>query len=280
MNGRMNQERHEEFVEELPSPALLDRMEQMVRNSNRMVSFTGAGISTESGIPDYRGPNGVWQTGKIPHIDTMRTDEEARKEFWQRRRETYPTMLARVPNAGHIALARFGAAGKLLAVITQNIDGLHQKAGNLPGRVIELHGSSHRLRCLRCGEIYDGVAIQTRLEAGEQDPRCDVCSGPLRTSTILFGEPLPAEALQLAHRVSLAADLMLVVGSSLVVNPAARLPQIAKQQGAGLIIINRTPTPLDELADIRVAAEAGPTLNELARRVLGPSRAVESEKRG
>jgi NAD-dependent deacetylase len=266
----MNEERHIEFVEELPAPAVLDTMEDMIRNSHRMVSFTGAGISTESGIPDYRGPNGVWQTGKIPHIDTVRTDEEARKEFWQRRLETYPTMLARVPNAGHDALARFEKAGKLLAVITQNIDGLHQKAGNQPERVIELHGSSHRLQCLNCGKTVDGVTIQTRLEAGERDPRCDVCGGPLRTSTILFGESLPVEALQLAHRVSLAADLMLVVGSSLVVNPAARLPQIARQQGAGLIIINRTPTPLDELADIRVAAEAGPTLSELARRVLGP----------
>lgn len=266
----MNQERHEEFVEELPSPAVLDRMEQMIRNSSRMVVFTGAGISTESGIPDYRGPNGVWQTGNIPHIDTVRTDQEARKEFWQRRLETYPTMLARVPNAGHEALARFEAAGKLLAVVTQNIDGLHQKAGNLPERVIELHGSSHRLHCLRCGETYDGVAIQARLEAGEDDPRCTACGGPLRTSTILFGESLPVEALQLAQRVSLATDLMLVVGSSLVVNPAARLPQIARQRGAGLIIINRTPTPLDGLADIRVAAEAGPTLGELARRVLGP----------
>lgn len=266
----MNEHRHEEFVEELPSPDILDRMEEMFRASSRMVAFTGAGISTESGIPDYRGPNGVWQTGKIPHIDTIRTDQESRMEFWQRRLETYPTMLARVPNPGHRALARFEESGKLLAIITQNIDGLHQKAGNLPGRVIELHGSSHRVHCPQCGAEYDGEAIQARLEAGEEDPRCDVCGGPLRTSTILFGESLPVAALQLAHRVALATDLMLVVGSSLVVNPAARLPAIAKSNGAGLIIINRTPTPLDDVADIRVGAEAGPTLHELARRVLGP----------
>jgi NAD-dependent deacetylase len=271
MTELMNQERHEEFVEELPAPAVLDRMVELVQSSNRMVAFTGAGISTESGIPDYRGPNGVWQTGKIPHIETIRTDDEARREFWQQRRESYPTMLARTPNAGHAALARFEEAGKLLAVITQNIDGLHQKAGNNAERVIELHGSSHRLRCLQCGTVYDGVTIQVRLEAGEKDPRCDVCGGPLRTSTILFGEPLPAAALQLAQRVTLATDLMLVVGSSLVVNPAARLPAIARERGAGLIIINRTPTPLDALADIRVAAEAGPTLAALAGCVLDAS---------
>lgn len=268
------QERHEEFVEELPAPDVLDRMVDLVRASTRMVAFTGAGISTESGIPDYRGPNGVWTTGNIPHVETIRTDDEARREFWQQRRQTYPTMLARQPNAGHLALARFEDAGKLLAVITQNIDGLHQKAGNHAERVIELHGSSHRLYCLKCGTQYDGETIQARLEAGEEDPRCTVCGGPLRTSTILFGEAMPVEALRLAQRVTLAADLMLVVGSSLVVNPAARLPAIAKQRGAGLIIINRTPTPLDAEADIRVAAEAGPTLAALASRVLGEAQRV------
>lgn len=253
----------------LPDSVTLDRMAEMIRSSSRMVAFTGAGISTESGIPDYRGPNGVWQTGNIPHVDTIRTDEDARKAFWQRRRETYPTMLARQPNAGHRSLARFEQAGRLLAVVTQNIDGLHQKAGNSPDRVIELHGSSHQLRCMQCGTIYDGVDIQARLDAGEEDPRCTVCGGPLRSATILFGEPLPSGSLDLAQRVTLATDLMLVVGSSLVVNPAARLPAIAKERGAGLIIINQTPTPLDALADVRVGTQAGPTLSALADRVLG-----------
>lgn len=243
-------------------------MANLVNESERMVAFTGAGISTESGIPDYRGPNGVWQTGNIPHVDTVRTDDEARREFWHHRRETYPVMQSREPNAGHIALARFENAGKLLATVTQNIDGLHQKAGNDPGRVIELHGSSHRIQCQQCGALYDGAEIQRRLEAGEEDPRCEICGGPLRTSTILFGEPLPKEALRLAQKVTLAADLVLVIGSSLVVNPAARLPHIAKKRGAGLIIINRTSTPLDGIADVRVDSDAGPTLATLADRVL------------
>jgi NAD-dependent deacetylase len=257
-----------DIVRALPDPAVLDQIAEMIRRSGRMAAFTGAGISTESGIPDYRGPNGVWTTGKIPHIDTIRTDDEARREFWQQRRRTYPTMLAREPNDGHRALARFERAGKLLAIITQNIDGLHQKAGNQPDRVIELHGSSHRIRCLSCGRVYDGAHIQTRLDAGETDPRCEVCGGALRSATVLFGEPLPKEALSMAHAVAKATDLMLVVGSSLVVNPAARLPAIAKRHGAGLVIINRTPTPLDTMADVRVAAEAGPTLRALADRVL------------
>lgn len=266
----MDQKPGKEELDLLPDSATLDRMAEMIRSSSRMVAFTGAGISTESGIPDYRGPNGVWQTGNIPHVDTIRTDADARKEFWQHRRETYPTMLARLPNAGHRSLVRFEQAGKLLAVVTQNIDGLHQKAGAGPDRVIELHGSSHHLRCMQCGTIYDGADIQKRLEAEEADPRCTVCGGPLRSSTILFGEALPPAALELAQRVTLAADLMLVVGSSLVVNPAARLPAIAQKRGARLIIINRTPTPLDSVADIRVGTEAGPTLAALADRVLGP----------
>jgi NAD-dependent deacetylase len=250
------------------SPADMDRLVDIVAASRRMVVFTGAGISTESGIPDYRGPNGVWARNAIPSIETLRTDEEAQKEHWKFRREYYPQMLAREPNLGHVALARFDAAGRLLAVITQNIDGLHQKAGNRPDRVIELHGSTHRLRCMNCGTEYDGQDIQARLEAGAEDPRCTVCGGPLRSATVLFGEPLPQQALKLALAVSQACDLMLVVGSSLVVNPAARLPAIAKEKGARLIIINRTPTPLDVIADMHLQAEAGPTLDELVRRVL------------
>lgn len=250
------------------SSADMDRLVDIVAASQRMAVFTGAGISTESGIPDYRGPNGVWARNAIPSIETLRTDEEAQKEHWKFRREHYPQMLAREPNLGHLALARFEAAGRLLAIITQNIDGLHQKAGNRPDRVIELHGSTHRLRCMNCGTEYDGREIQERLEAGAEDPRCTVCGGPLRSATVLFGEPLPQQALKLAVAVSQACDLMLVVGSSLVVNPAARLPAIAKEKGARLVIINRTPTPLDAVADMHLQAEAGPTLDELARRVL------------
>ncbi|MGB3327684.1 MAG: Sir2 family NAD-dependent protein deacetylase [Thermomicrobiales bacterium] len=249
----------------------MDRLEDVVGPARRIVAFTGAGISTESGIPDYRGPNGVWARNAIPSIETVRSDPEAQREHWRFRRANYPVMLARQPNDGHRALVALEQSHRLLAIITQNIDGLHQKAGDHPERVIELHGSTHRLRCMNCGTEYDGIAIQARLDAGEEDPRCDVCGGPLRSATILFGEPLPEAALRKAVAVSQVCDLMLVVGSSLVVNPAARLPVIAKQHGARLVIINRTPTPLDALADVHLVAEAGPTLHELIRRLAVPS---------
>jgi NAD-dependent deacetylase len=249
-------------------PRDLDRVANLIRSSERMSVFTGAGISTESGIPDYRGPNGVWARQAIPHIDTMRTDRAARIEHWKERRARYPEMLARIPNAGHEAIVRFEQGGRLLALITQNIDGLHQKAGNSPERVIELHGSTHVIRCTNCGREFAGVDILRRLDAGEVDPRCEVCGGVLRGGTVLFGEALPEHALRLAYGVARATDLMLVVGSSLVVNPAARLPAIAKENGAHLVIINQSSTPLDELADVRIEASAGDTLRGIANRVL------------
>jgi len=257
-----------------PAPSIsaidLDRLEDVVAPARKIVAFTGAGISTESGIPDYRGPNGVWARNAIPSIETLRTDPEAQRDHWRFRKANYPIMLARQPNDGHRALVDLERAGRLLATITQNIDGLHQKAGSNPERVIELHGSTHRLRCMHCGTEFPGTAIQARLEAGEEDPRCEVCGGPLRSATILFGEPLPEAALRKAVAVSQVCDLMLVVGSSLVVNPAARLPAIAKQHGARLVIINRTPTPLDEIADVHLVAEAGPTLQRLVTRLGVP----------
>ncbi|MDQ3540569.1 MAG: Sir2 family NAD-dependent protein deacetylase [Chloroflexota bacterium] len=247
----------------------MDEIIALVRESTRLAVFTGAGISTESGIPDYRGPNGVWARQEIPTIDTIRTDDESRIMHWRERRARYPEMLTKEPNAGHKALVRFERAGKLLAIVTQNIDGLHHKAGNAPERVIELHGSTHRIRCLMCGRVWSGESIQQRLDAGEQDPRCPVCGGVLRVGTILFGESLPERELRTAFAVAQACDLMLVVGSSLVVNPAARIPVIAKQGGAALIIINRTPTPIDRLADVAIQAEAGPSLDVIANAVLG-----------
>ncbi|MBA2470204.1 MAG: NAD-dependent protein deacylase [Chloroflexia bacterium] len=258
-------------------PGVLDQIANLVRSSERMSVFTGAGISTESGIPDYRGPNGVWARQAIPHIDTIRTDREARVEHWQDRRHRYPEMTARIPNAGHEAIAGFEAAGRLLAVITQNIDGPHQKAGNSDDRVIELHGSTHVIRCTRCGRSWSGEEIQRRLEAGEEDPRCQVCGGVLRTGTVLFGEALPERALRTAHAVAQATDLMLVVGSSLVVNPAARLPVIAKDAGARLVIINQSSTPIDDLADVRVGASAGEALSGIAKRVSMEDRQVDDD---
>lgn len=244
----------------IASDDVIGHLADLIASKSRISAFTGAGISTESGIPDYRGPNGVWARNAIPHIDSVRTDDESRLDMWSYRREHYPEMMAKMPNQGHLALADLEQSGKLLAIITQNIDGLHQKAGSDPERVIELHGSTHRLRCINCRSVYEGSVIQQRLEAGETDPRCDVCGGPLRTATVLFGESLPLLALQTAVAVARATDLMIVVGSSLVVNPAARLPTIARDNGAAVVIINREPTPLDSIANLRILADAGPTL--------------------
>jgi NAD-dependent deacetylase len=262
-------------IQQLPDEATLERMATMFRDKERIVFFTGAGISTESGLPDYRGPEGVWTTGQIPHVDNQKYDRESRLDFWRMRRQRYPFMASRQPNPGHRAIARLEDAGRLLAVITQNIDRLHQKAGNHPERVIELHGNAHTLRCVRCGHEMSGERVQEMLEAGDPDPRCDVCGGELRSATILFGEALPRAALELAHKVALVTDLIIVVGSSLVVNPAARLPAIAKGRGAGLIIVNRTATPLDSMADIVVRTESGPTLDALVTRVLAETNSRE-----
>jgi NAD-dependent deacetylase len=254
-----------------PDPALAERLEPVARlmaPSRRMVVFTGAGISTESGIPDYRGPNGVWKTNRIPTARNVRTDRASREQRWQEHRTRYPVMQAREPNAGHRAIAALERDGRVSAIVTQNIDGLHQKAGSSAERVLELHGSSHRLRCVDCGREYDSAEILERIEQGETDPRCVVCGGVLRGSTVLFGESLPQETLRRAVDASAAADLMLVVGSSLVVKPAAQLPVVARKNGAPLVIVNREATPLDEIANAVVRGDAGPVLDTLARLVL------------
>lgn len=241
----------------------------LLRSARRIVAFTGAGISTESGIPDYRGPNGVWATGKVPTLDDFARNEGTRREYWEARRSRYPEMRAKEPNAGHRAIAALQAAGLLTDVITQNIDGLHQAAGSDPEHVHELHGTSHVVRCLECDARWPASQVQDRLRRGEPvPPTCVICGGPLRAATILFGEALPRDALMRASAAAQACDALLVVGSSLVVNPAARLPLVAKQHGATLAIVNRTPTPADGIADVVARGDAGPTLSRLAEALL------------
>lgn len=236
---------------------------ELLRQAQHLVFFTGAGVSTESGLPDYRGPEGVWTTGKIPSVGELPKDEASRLDFWRKRREMYPFMSSREPNAGHLAIASLMEAGHGLAVITQNIDGLHQKSGIEAERVIELHGSVHTFRCVPNGHVTEGSVVTAMLEAGDPDPRCPECGGILRTTTVLFGESLPEAALQLAARMSAACDLMIVVGSSLVVYPAAQLPQITKQTGGKLIIIDRAETALDAIADVVIRGEAGVVLTAI-----------------
>ena len=240
---------------------------EIARPARVITAFTGAGISTESGIPDYRGPGGVWERNAPPTLSDFRENLETRRQYWEERRERYPVLRDTEPNAGHLALARLQSEGRLSHVITQNIDGLHQKAGSDPDLTIELHGTAHRVRCLDCGASWPAAEIQTRLEL-EPLPACEICGGMLRAATVLFGQEMPEDALRRAFAVARATDLMLVVGSSLVVQPAARLPQIAVASGARLAIVNNEPTPLDSLADVLVRSSAGTVLSELADALL------------
>src|ERR671911_2100171 len=240
---------------------------EIARPARVISAFTGAGISTESGIPDYRGPGGVWERNAPPTLSDFRENPITRRQYWEERRERYPALRDTQPNAGHLALARLQSSGRLSHVITQNIDGLHQKAGSDPERTIELHGTAHRVRCLDCDALWPADQIQARLEL-EPLPSCDKCGGMLRAATVLFGQAMPADALRRAFAVAQSSDLMLVVGSSLVVQPAARVPEIAVASGARLAIVNNEPTPLDNLADVVVRSSAGAVLGALADALL------------
>jgi NAD-dependent deacetylase len=238
-------------------------MARLLAGARRAVAFTGAGISTESGVPDFRSPGGVWTKYAPVLYDDFLVNEAARRRYWRMKREGYHELRHAKPNAGHRALARLEAAGRLQAVITQNIDGLHQDGGSR--RVLELHGTSRSCVCLGCHLRFDPDVIQERLEAGVDVPRCDACGGLLKSATVSFGQPLPVDVLTEAMELCAASDLVLALGSSLVVEPAASLPLRAKQAGARLVIVNRTATPLDGVADLVVRDSIGAVLT----RVLG-----------
>ncbi len=240
---------------------------RLIANSRHTVAFTGAGISTESGIPDYRGPNGVWATGRPPRLDEFTSSLDVRRQYWQERKTRYPALRGTEPNRGHLALAELQALGLLAEIITQNIDGLHQKGGSPSQQTIELHGSAHRVRCLSCRTIWPAEEIQRRLEV-EEIPNCERCGGLLRAATVLFGESLPRDELRRAVDAASSCDLMIVVGSSLVVKPASTLPMIAHSSGANLAVINAEPTSIDALAAISIHAGAGESLQRTLDEVM------------
>ena len=231
--------------------------------SHRVVAFTGAGISTESGVSDFRSPGGVWSKYQPVMFQDFLARADARRQYWRMKKEGYWEMRRAKPNAGHRALARLEAAGKLVAVITQNIDGLHQDAGSQ--RVLELHGTSRSVVCLQCEARYDPDAIQARLENGEEIPLCDSCGGPLKSATVSFGQTLPQDVLSEACNLCAGTNLMLAIGSSLVVEPAASLPLQAKRSGARLVILNRTETPLDRIADVVLREHIGDSLTAVVK---------------
>lgn len=239
----------------------LDRLAEALFERRAGVAFTGAGISTESGIPDYRGPNGRWKRMPPPDFRSFLIDPERRLNHWRRRQERYPEMATKQPNAGHFALAKLQQLGYIQEIVTQNIDGLHQKAGSDPATVIELHGSVHQVRCLDCGRLFDAEPFDREFDG--EEPLCPVCGGMVKESTISFGQSLVADDLRAALTLARGTGVMLVVGSSLTVNPAAKVPREAARAGAILAIINNQPTPLDGSADILAHAPAGAALTYL-----------------
>lgn len=232
----------------------------MLADATRVVVFTGAGISTESGIPDFRSPGGIWTRQAPIYFDAFLASETARRETWRRRFDSDPVLRAARPNRGHAAVAELVRQGKAAAVITQNIDGLHQASGIPAEKVIELHGNTTYATCLDCGQRHEIEALRPGFERTGEAPLCASCGGFVKTATISFGQAMPAAAMRHAEQETLQADLFLAVGSSLVVYPAAGFPELAKRNGAGLVIVTREPTPLDGLADLVLNRAIGETL--------------------
>lgn len=235
----------------------------MVQAAERAVVFTGAGISTESGIPDFRSPGGLWTQNKPIYFQDFMASEDMRIEAWRRKFNMDDAFTSARPNPGHLAIARLVQAGKVSAVITQNIDNLHQDSGVPADRVIELHGNTTYAKCLDCATRHEIAFVRAAFEASGRPPPCGSCGGILKTATISFGQAMPEEEMMRAEAETLACDLFIAIGSSLVVYPAAGFPIIAKQNGARLAIVNREPTDMDEIADLVVNGEAGETLASL-----------------
>lgn len=238
-------------------------LKQLFDECSRAVVFTGAGISTESGIPDFRSPGGFWSNNQPIDFNDYLLHEEMRREAW-RRKVAFEQSFSKVePNRGHRAIAHLVNRGKVSSVITQNIDGLHQQSGVPDDRVIELHGNGTYCVCLDCRKRFDLAPILARFTERHELPVCDECQGIVKTGTISFGQPMPVAEMRRAQVESERCDLFLALGSSLVVYPAASFPARAKLLGAKLVIINRDPTDLDYLADLVINAEIGATLGEL-----------------
>jgi NAD-dependent deacetylase len=231
----------------------------MIAEASTIAPFTGAGISTECGIPDFRSPGGLWTRNRPIPFDEFVASQEARDEAWRRRFAMEPTFAAAKPGRGHRALAQLYRAGKVPAIITQNIDNLHQLSGFAPDHVIELHGNTTYARCIGCGCDYELTWVKQRFDEGGA-PDCAVCHQPVKTATISFGQAMPEDAMLRATELARACDLFIAIGSSLVVWPAAGFPVMAKNSGARLVIINREPTDQDDLADLVLRYDIGETL--------------------
>ena len=251
----------------------LDLVAAWMARAERIMVLTGAGVSTESGIPDFRGPEGVWtrdpRAERLSNIGYYVADPSIRRESWRRRLE-HPAWNAK-PNAAHLALAELDRTGRLDLLVTQNIDGLHLAAGSPSERVIEIHGSIRDSVCLACGDRRPMLETLERVRGGDPDPPCAVCGGVLKSATVSFGQNLDPGLLARAEAAAAGCDLFLAVGTSLTVYPAARLPEIAVDAGARLVIVNAEPTPLDGLADVVLRGRAGDLLSTMVAPVVAPN---------
>ena len=251
------------MMETGPSSEAIDALAELIKGARRAVVFTGAGISTESGIPDFRSPGGIWSRMTPIYYQDFVSSEEMRREAWRRKFAIDETMLSAQPNVGHAAVATLVRRGIASAVITQNIDGLHQASGVPDDKVIELHGNSTYATCLDCRTRHELEDIKRAFQDGERLPACVACGGMVKMATISFGQAMPEAEMARARDVTVVADLFIAVGSSLVVYPAAGFPLLAKEVGAKLVILNREPTPLDDEADLVINAEIGATMKRV-----------------
>lgn len=239
----------------------IDRLRDLLHAAENIAVFTGAGISTESGIPDFRSPGGVWAKMKPIYFQDFVSDEARRREAWGRVFSGAAGWVGKTPNAGHHAVTRLIEREKAFVVITQNVDNLHQDSGVPEERIVELHGNASYATCLDCGERHELDELRPIFVDRGEIPMCRACGGLVKTATISFGQPMPEIPMTHADVASRACDLFLVLGSSLVVTPAASFPVIAKRAGAKLVIVNREETPLDHMADLVLHDEIGPTLS-------------------
>ena len=249
-------------TQETTSDRLVGDLRRLLAASRSAVVFTGAGVSTESGIPDFRSPGGIWTKYQPIDFREFMSSEEARRETWRRKMAVDEAVSLAEPNRGHRAIAHLIEQGKVASIITQNIDGLHQRSGVAGDKVIELHGNGMYAACLDCAKRYELAEVFAGFKVNEEPPVCE-CGGFIKSATISFGQPMPFEAMRRAQAESENCDLFIAIGSSLVVYPAAGFPAVAKQNGARLVILNREPTDMDYLADLVVNLEIGPTLGEV-----------------
>ncbi len=240
---------------------------QKIKESKHLVVFTGAGISTESGIPDYRSQGGIWDKFKPVYFDEFMSSETSRIKYWDQRLDMEKSLSVSKPNTGHKSIAKLHDRGILKALITQNIDGLHEASGIPKEKIIELHGNTRRVRCMSCQKLISWKEAENMIDAGQRAPVCS-CGGFFKPDTISFGQAMPVEETQKAAMLSSKSDVFIVVGSTLLVQPAALMPEYAKNAGSFLVIINLSETPYDKVCDVLITGKAGDVLNKIVAHVI------------